>query len=55
MAFDFATLGLLFDFPYCIFGHLLCTFICVIAGRACPLMIAMRHETVLYGIKDAMI
>ena len=33
----------------------LCTFICAIAGRACPLMIAMRHGTVLYGSKDAMI
>ena len=41
---------LLFDFPCQFLGHVfLCTFSCVIAGRACPLRIAMRRETVCMG------
>ena len=61
MAFDFDTgtlghaYGLLFDFPCCILGHLLWTFMCVVAGRAFPLDIFMRHATGMYGNKGALI
>ena len=44
-----------YNFPCCVFGNLLCALICAIAIRACPLMIAMRHKTVLYENKYAMI
>ena len=40
--------------PHRLFCQFIMPFMCVIAGRVCLLMISMRRETVLYGLRNAM-